>query len=58
MMVGTDPPQVAELGPAAVLEGDDVVDLEELVVRAPLHSTRRVLRLERPAQLRRDRALG
>jgi hypothetical protein len=57
MVVGTDPPQVVELGGAVVFDGNDVVDLEELVVRARLHPAGRVAGLERTAELRRDRAL-
>jgi hypothetical protein len=34
VVVGTEPPQVRELGLSAVLERNDVVDLEEPVVGA------------------------
>jgi hypothetical protein len=56
MVMRADPPGVVDVGLAAVLDRDDVIDLEELNVRAALDAAGRVTGLERPAQLGWDRA--
>jgi hypothetical protein len=58
VVMRTDPPRVVDVRLAAFFHGNDVIDLEEPVVGARLHSTRGIASVERSAQLGRDVAFG